>query len=317
VAEIDIGDAATAGWRTIRRQPFSVLVWGLLMAILVGLLFVAFGGGMASTIGAMIAAGPTGVTPAEVFSLIGGAFGFIFLLIVGVQLLDLVLRAAAIRAVLEPDAHNYAYMRVGGQEGWLLAASLVFWLVLLGANLAMNIPLGIIAIASTVGSIAASSQGSPDFGAAAGFAGIRIVGQLIIAAVSIWLWLRLSLGVVTTFHERQFRLFESWAMTRGHVLRMFLTMLLVVLMLVAIYIVFWVACLVTLGVTIAGVASHDPKAFFSQPPSVWLGALVPLFVVFLIGIVVNVGVGNALIWGAVARMWRQLNPDAEAAKAFV
>jgi hypothetical protein len=316
MAEIDVGDAAMAGVRTIMRQPFSVLAWGLLMAILVGLLFVSFGGGIASTIGAMIAAGPSGVTPAEVLSLIGGAFGFLFLLIVGVQLLDVVLRAAAIRAVLEPDAHNYAYMRVGGQEGWLLAASLVFWLVLLGANIAMNIPLGILAIASTVGSIAAGSQGSPDFGAAAGFVGLRIIGQLIIAAVSIWLWLRLSLGVVATFHERQFRLFESWAMTRGHVLRIFLTMLLVVLMLLAIYIVFWVACLVTLGVTIAGVAGHDPRAFFNQPPSVWLGALIPLFTVFLIGIVVNVGVGNALIWGAVARMWRQLNPDAEAAKAF-
>ena len=74
MAEIDVGDAAMAGVRTIMRQPFSVLAWGLLMAILVGLLFVSFGGGIASTIGAMIAAGPSGVTPAEVLSLIGGAF---------------------------------------------------------------------------------------------------------------------------------------------------------------------------------------------------------------------------------------------------
>lgn len=314
--EIDIGDAAMAGVRTITRQPFSVIAWGLLMAILVGVLFLIFGGGLASTVSAMIAAGPNGVTPAEVFSLIGGAFGFIFLLVLGVQLLDLVLRAAAIRAELEPDAHNYAYMRVGGQEGWLLAASFVFWLVLLGANIAMSIPLAIISVAATVGSIAAGAQGAPDAGNLAGLFGLRLIGQLIIAAVSIWLWLRLSLGVVMTFHEKQFRLFESWAMTRGHVWRMFLTMLLVVLMLIAIYIVFWIIGLVTLGVTIAGVAGHDPKAFFSQPPSAWLGALLPLFVVFLIGIAVTVGVGNALIWGAVARMWRQLNPDAEAAKAF-
>jgi hypothetical protein len=47
-----------------------------------------------------------------------------------------------------------------------------------------------------------------------------------------------------------------------------------------------------------------------------MAALTPVFVVFLIGIVVSVGVGNALIWGAVARMWRQLNPDADVAKTF-
>jgi hypothetical protein len=315
MAEIDIGDAAMAGVRTITRQPFSVLVWGLLMAILVGLLFVIFGGGLVSTIGSMVAAGGR-PTPEQILALIAGGFGFICLLVMGVQLLDLVIRAAAIRAELEPEAHNFAYMRMGAQEGWLLATSFVFWLVLLGANLAMSIPLAIISAAAAVGSIAAGAQGSPDLGAAAGLVGLRLVGQLIIAAVSIWLWLRLSFGVVMTYRERQFRLFESWEATRGHVLRMFLTMLLVVLMLLAIYIVFWIACLVTLGVTIAGVAGHDPRAFFSQPPSVWLGTLTPLFVVFLIGIVITVGVGNAMIWGAVARMWRQLNPDADAPRAF-
>ena len=314
MAEIDIGDAAMAGVRTITRQPFAVLAWGLMMAILVGLLLLIFGGGIASTISAMVTAGTP--SPAQIFGLIGGAFGFLFLLIVGVQLLDLVLRAAAIRAELEPDAHNYAYMRMGAQEGWLLAASFVFWLVLLGANIAMSIPIAIISVAASVGSIASAAQGNPDLGTMAAGAGIRLIGQLIIAAVSIWLWLRLSLGVVMTYHERQFRLFESWALTRGHVLRMFLTMLLVVLMLAAMYIVLWIIGVVTLGMTIVGVAGHDPKAFFSQPPSVWLGALTPLFVVFLVAIVISVGVGNAMIWGAVARMWRQLTPEAEVSKTF-
>jgi len=315
MAEIDIGDAAMAGVRTITRQPFSVFVWGLLMAILVGALFLIFGGGIATTISTIVASGGQ-PTPEQIIGLIGGAFGFICLLVIGVQLLDLVIRAAAIRAELEPDAHKYAYMRAGAQEGWLLATSFVFWLVLVGANVAMAIPIAIVSAAASVGSIVSGAQGHPDFGMTAGAFGVQLIGRLIIAAVSIWLWLRLSLGVVMTYREREFRLFESWALTRGHVWRMFLAMLLVVLMLLAIYIVFWVACLVTLGVTIAGVAGHDPKAFFSQPPSVWLGALTPLFVVFLLGIVITVGVGNAMIWGAVARMWRQLNPDAEAPKAF-
>ena len=315
MAEIDIGDAAMAGVRTITRQPFSVLVWGLLMAVLVGALFLMFGGGIASTISTIVASGGN-PTPEQILGLVGGAFGFICLLVIGVQLLDLVIRAAAIRAELEPEARTYAYMRMGAQEGWLLATSFVFWLVLFGANVAMAIPLAILQAAAAVGAIASGAQGAPDSGMAAGAVAVNVVGRLIIVAISVWLWLRLSLGVVMTYRERQFRLFESWAVTRGHVWRMFLAMLLVVLMLAAIYLVLWIIGIVTLGMTIVGVAGHDPRAFFSQSPSVWLAALTPLFVVFLIGIVITVGVGNAMIWGAVARMWRQLNPDAEAPKAF-
>lgn len=315
MAEIDIGDAAMAGVRTITRQPLSVLAWGLVMAVLVAVLFLIFGGGLAATISSIIASGGK-PGPEQVLALVGGAFGFICLLVIGVQLLDLVIRAAAIRAELEPDAHRFAYMRFGSQEGWLLATSVVFWLVLFGANIAMSIPLAIVSAAAAVGTIASGAQGTPDAGMMAGAFGLRLIGQLIVAAVSIWLWLRLSLGVVMTYQERQFRLFESWSVTRGHVWRMFLAMLLVIVMLAAMYLVLWIVGLITVGVTIAGVAGHDPKAFFSQPPSVWLGALTPLFIVFLIGIVIAVGVGNAMIWGAVARMWRQLNPDAEAAKAF-
>src|SRR5215469_238910 len=311
MAEIDIGDAAMAGVRIITRQPLSVLTWGLLMAILVAVVFLLFGGGIASTIAAIVAAGAAGPSPAQIFGLIGGALGFLFLLVLGTQLLDLVFRAAAMRAELDPQAHNFAYMRFGAQEGWLLATSFVFWLVLFGANFAMGIPLGIVAIASGVGAAVSGGQGGTDVGAVVGVEALQIIGRLIIAAVTIWLWLRLSLGVVMTFQERQFRLFESWALTRGHVWRMFLTMLLVFLMILALQLVLWILGLVVFGATIAGVAGHDPKAFFSQPPAVWLGALTPLFVVVLVAIAIGVGVGNALIWGAVARMWRQLTPEAD------
>jgi hypothetical protein len=318
MAEIDVGDAAMAGVRMITRQPFSVLTWGLLMAILVGLLFLVFGGGLAATISSIVTSSSAGATPtaAEIFGLIAGAFGFLFLLVVGAQLLDLVIRAAAMRAELQPEAHSFAYLRFGSQELWLLAASLVFWMVMLGANIAMSIPVAIISAVSTIGSVSAASQGAPDFGAMAGAAGVRLIGQLIILAVSIWLWLRLSLGVVMTFRDQQFRLFESWALTRGHVWRMFLTMLLVFLMLLAVSLVLWTIGLIAVGATVFSAVAPDPKAFFSRPPAEWMAALTPVFVVFLIGIVVSVGVGNALIWGAVARMWRQLNPDADVAKTF-
>ena len=45
--------------------------------------------------------------------------------------------------------------------------------------------------------------------------------------------------------------------------------------------------------------------------------MTPLLVVGLIWIVVSTSTSNALAWGAVARMWRQLHPDSDVAKTFV
>jgi hypothetical protein len=237
-------------------------------------------------------------------------------LFIGTQLLDIVFRAAAIRAELEPQASSFAYMRVGGQEAWILASSFVFGLVLFGANLLMSIPLGIITVAATIGQIASSGGAHASaLGVGAGILIVRFFGQAIIAAVLIWLWLRLSLGVVMSYQERQFRLFESWTLTRGHAWRMFLTLLLVTLMLMALGLVMSIVCMVTIAISVGAVASN-PQAFFAQPPSVWLAAMTPLMVVILIWIVVGVGLGNALMWGAVARMWRQLNPEVDPAKTI-
>jgi hypothetical protein len=317
MGQIDIGDAATAGLRMIGRQPIAVLCWGLLMAVYVGVLFVLFSGGVASAISALVANGGATPAPSLILQLIVNAFGFFALLIVGTQLLNIVFTAAAIRAELEPQASGYAYMRVGGQEAWLLAASFIFWLVLFGANFLMSIPLTIITVATTIGQVAASNGASPSqaVGAAAGLNLVQLVGQLIVSAVSIWLWLRLSLGVVMSYNERQFRLFESWTLSRGHVWRMFLTMLLVSLMLIAAGIVMGIIFVITIVASVGAVAG-DPKAFFARPPAAWMAAMTPLMVVVLLWIVVSVGLTNALVWGAVARMWRQLSPDADTAKTF-
>lgn len=318
MGQIDISDAATAGLRMIGRQPIAVLCWGLLMAVYVGLLFVLFSGAIASSISALIANGSATPPPSLIFQLLGNAFGFFALLFIGTQLLDIVFRAAAIRAELEPQASSFAFMRVGGQEAWILATSFVFGLVLFGANLLMSIPLGIITVAASIGQIAASSGSTASqtaVGMGAGLILLRLVGQAIISAVLIWLWLRLSLGVVLSYHERQFRLFESWSLTRGHAWRMFLTMLLVTLMLMAVGIVMGIVCVITIAVTVGSVASN-PQAFFAQSPGAWMTALTPLMVVILLWIIVSVGLTNALVWGAVARMWRQLTPEADAAKSF-
>jgi hypothetical protein len=276
-----------------------------------------FGGAIVGAISALAASGnPAHPPPQLILGLIGGAFGFFSLLLIGGQLLDLAIRAAVLRAELEPGHSAFAYLRFGSQELWLIGASLVFWFVLVAANFAMSIPLGIVSMAGAAGTVLSGGGGTPNVGAIAGMFGIRTVGQLVILAVSTWLWLRLCFGVVMTFRERQFRLFESWAATRGHVLKMFLTLLLVMLMLLVLFTVLATVCFVVAGAALVSAAAGNWQALWQRPPAEIASLLWPVGIAVLVLIAVNVAVGNALIWSAVARMWQQLNPDADAAGAF-
>jgi len=53
-----------------------------------------------------------------------------------------------------------------------------------------------------------------------------------------------------------------------------------------------------------------------MPPSAWIAGLMPLLILFGVLLVVRVSVSNALIWGAVARIYRQLHPDADVSTTF-
>ena len=69
---------------------------------------------------------------------------------------------------------------------------------------------------------------------AGGIPGI-IVGALVVVAVMIWVSLRLSLAGPITFTERQFRLFESWTLTRGRGWRLFGVAVIVAVVAMVIY----------------------------------------------------------------------------------
>ena len=320
MAEIDISDAATAGLKLVGRRPLSVLVWGLLLTGYTTLILVLFGGSLIGAITAMVKNGTAQPAPAQIFALIGSALGVVLLLWIGLIFLGAVVQGAAIRAELEPDDRSFAYLKFGRQELWLVGVNVVMGVVLWAAQMAMSIPLAILTIGMAAGSVgSANAHDASGFAAAmAGTIGIRLIGQLVIAAVTIWLWLRLCLGPVMSFRDRQFRLFESWNLTKGHAGRMFLAMLLVGLMLVVVYVAFWIILAAGIGFTVFANAgsAQSAQAFFSQPPDVWIGKLLPLLALLGLLTVVAVGVVTAMTWGSVARMYRQLNPDADVATTF-
>jgi hypothetical protein len=115
-----------------------------------------------------------------------------------------VLIAAVLRAVLEPDNKGFFYLRVGMQEVWQCLVALVMFVL-------------IFALAAAGGFVGIILTGI--IAVAAGKAAIFIFPLVMLAlvVVTVYAVLRLSLAPALTFHEKTFRVFESWSLTRGHV----------------------------------------------------------------------------------------------------
>ena len=320
MADIQVGEAATTGLRLIGRRPLSVLTWGVLASAYVTLILVLFGGGVAVAIASMAHAGasPSGE---QVFGVIGSALGAVGLLVIGLIFIGAMIQGAVFRSELEPERSAFAFLRLGGQELWLIGVNFVLGFLMWIVQMVLSIPLAIIGVGMGMAGGAAVTSGHHDpgafVGAMAGMFGLRMIGQLLIIAVTIWLWLRFSMGAVMSFRERQFRLFESWNLTKGHAGQIFLTMLLVWLIMLLVYAVAWTIVGVTAGVTVF--ANRDlstADALNALTAAGWISRLTPLIGVFSVVLVALVGIGNAMTWGAVAHIYRQLRPPTEVASTF-
>ncbi len=315
MAQIDIADAAMAGLKLTARRPLTALIWGALFVAYLIVLMAVFGGGIAATVVHLASTAGVSPAPQTILALVGSLFGFVSLLFLGAVVIGAVVMGAALRADLEPARPSFAYLRFGAEELWLIAVNFVLWIVLLVAQMVMSIPLAIL----TFGMVLANFSTHPGIfpapmaGSIAGFVGLRLIGQLVIVGVSLWLWTRLSMGPVMSFRERQFRLFESWNLTKNHAWPIFLTMVLVFVMIVALKIVVYglgAIVVVALVAPIPGIG--DPQTFFSRPPGEWIGLFAPAAAVISVALVIATGVSNAMIWTAIARIYRQLVPQGDA-----
>lgn len=321
MAAIQIGDAATAGLRLIGRRPLSVLMWGLITAGYFCLILVLFGSSIVTAFLSLARSAGQQASAQQIVGFIGAIFGAVTLLLVGMLFIGAMIQGAAIRAELEPEKRGLAYLRFGRQELWLIAVNFVTGLVIWAAQVVMTIPLVILTAVVGVGAAAGIGAGHDNPGAALPalfrIQAVSFIGQIVILTVSLWIWSRLSMGTVMSFQDREFRLFESWALTKGHAGSIFVTMLLVFLMLLVFELVAGVFLAAGVGATVfANQDLRDPAALAALPPSAWIGRLAPLLAVGGLLMVVFVGLSNAMTWGAVARMYRQLKPPEEIATTF-
>jgi hypothetical protein len=201
------------------------------------------------------------------------------------------------RAVLEPENRGLAYLRLGARELWLLLLNVAGGILAALLIVAVCIAGFIVGVALWIGLQAAHVQ--PIW---LGLAEVPVALGAILALL--WIGARLSLAGPMTFAEKEFRLFESWSLTKGAGWKLLgLAVLLTLVMFAVVLIVEGLViggALATIGAP--GVNGSSWRAFFAQPPEAIVHALTPWAVM--------TAVVGALVSGAIFAI--ALAPWAEA-----
>ena len=264
MATFNVEDAAFAGVGLMARKPLSVIAWAAIWAVFLVGVSAPFLGMAARLIGDVVRT-QGHLTPEGVFAFLGGLIAWGLLLAIGSLCVGAVVQSAVIRAVTTPEQAAVAYVRFGSEEAHVLAVNFVKSLILFGVGTVVGAAIGIVTafVFATGG-----GQGQAQV--------VRVIGDLVSWALSVWISLRLSLAAPMSFSERKFRLFESWTMTRGLDLRLLAVGAIIAVMVIAIYMVG--ACIAVVGGSILGGGSLRPgdvRNLLSMAPAQWEPVFAP------------------------------------------
>lgn len=293
---LSVSEAIGSGFGVIRRAPWSVVAWAVAMLVVTIPQLFLVGSAAPDLIGlyqraSTHAGGPP--DPVPMFALQQKMAGLQVVVMVTSIVEIVVLTGAIFRAVLEPSARRWAYLRLGVQELWLGLAGGVFYILMMLMILVAAFAIGVGYAFANMASAGSRSGGGLPF--------VIVVGATIVAAL--WVLLRLSLAPVMSFAERRFVFFESWALTRGKVLKIFLIWL-------ALMVIVWLIELVLMavfGLGLFGALGFDIRSLAAEPPAEAFRRLVPLFIV-LGPIVLLAGTAmQAVLIAPQADIYRQLS----------
>ena len=153
MATISIGDALGEGFGLIRKRPLLVLIWGAINTAWTVALGLIMRPSLAGLTGSLKNISPTGaagqaVSSADTMARLGPVFqleGTMLVLILASVFISLIFNCAVFRAVLRPEAENFAYMRLGAAELMLfLFLVCAYFAFLIGFVIAL-IPLALLA----------------------------------------------------------------------------------------------------------------------------------------------------------------------------
>jgi hypothetical protein len=305
MGDFSYGAALSSGFRLIARKPLALLWWSAAFLVLIGLpvmLFVVYV--LPSIIAAIQetvrTAGPP--DPFRMMELQSRMIGWqpgIWLLQIVTQTL---LMGAVFRGVLEPENSRWGYLRLSRQELWLGLTYLVISIMALIMAFLLFLPLGV-----GIGMAAAAAEHG---GGVSPVAMVAICVSLLAGlGVMLWVLLRLSLALPMSFAQARFMIYESWDLTRGKALRMFLVYLVLALGLLA----FELVVVGTLGVSLASRVRHVERltAFLQDARTDMLQRWIPTILGFLVAVSVVGTAIRAIFIAPLAEIYRELTATAE------
>lgn len=248
-------DAAFEGFRLVRRNPMALVAWTLLYAVvsLVSLFAMSNAIGPLTTWGErMEALEGTSPTPEEVLAAFQG-LGEVMLglsWLIPLQLaISAMLMAAVARAVLNPRAGGFGYLRLGMDELRVFVVTLVLGILVVCAWMGVALLVGVLAgIAGATG---------------ANWMWLFVVlGGLAGVAAVIWISVRLSLAVPITVAENRMAFFDSFAVTRGRFWPLLGMIIIAAVMVMVISLLSWV---VTLPLNLAAGLESWPQGGNNDP----------------------------------------------------
>lgn len=267
----NIEDAAFTGVGLLARRPLAAIAWAFVWAALVALITIPFAGALAAYV-TLVAKTGGHYSPYQLVPIAPqlGAFGLLMGL--GGLVVGAVVSCAVYRAVLEPEASGYAYLRLGDQEIQVMLVNFVRGVILFIINFVISITVAMLMILA--GGITMLS------------AAIRVIGEVILLGVLFWVQLRFSLAGPMTYVDHRFRLFESWALTKGLIWRLLAVGAILLVIGIVVY-------LAVVSLAVAGCLAlwnnaprpGDVQALLALAPAQWMGALAP-FIALIAGMFV-------------------------------
>lgn len=305
--------AFSAGVGLIERRGKSVLAWGvvlMLIGLLPRLLMMAHSGMSLHDLSAAdtqnmaqmsnLGSGPEGLkswaqhmSAAQSSHGASGLHGLLMLLwtLAG----GAVVQNAIYRAVIRPQDSGAASLRLGGAEFWQFLVKL--------SQLVLGVCAALLAIGAViVWTLLAKALPTPWSG------WVMYLGVAGLVVLYLWVGLRLSMAGPMTLAEGKFRLFESWAFTKGRAWKLFWTMLLPAALLLGLYL-FVVAGLMFLWAPIMlGAATFQALAPGMELSSAGGMAVMGLFgIVYLLIVGFLAGAAEAIASAPFAQAYAEMS----------
>ncbi|RDJ00508.1 hypothetical protein DVT68_06870 [Dyella solisilvae] len=216
MADFSISRAIGSGFDLIVRRPGSVLAWSAAYLLIALVPVACVFGYMFSELPSLFAGirhlDPQGGPPPDFFRLQSRMMMANPIMFVTGLAGRALLVGAIYRSILEPDNRRFFALRLGTQELWLALSLFVYGVMMMFAIF------GVMLGGGALGGLVWLLTGLIPDPTATTITRVVLIAGVVVAAMGAWIWVavRLSLGPVMTFVDREFRLFESWTFTRDH-----------------------------------------------------------------------------------------------------